>query len=57
MDYSLLLYPLWISVNNKMLNANSRLEIIRVFNNDGVRGLYRGLGPYMLLSLIVNGKF
>jgi hypothetical protein len=57
MDYSLLLYPLWISVNNKMLNANSRFEIIRVFNNDGVRGLYRGLGPYMLLSLIVNGKF
>jgi hypothetical protein len=44
-------------INNKMLNGNSRYEILKVYNNDGVRGFYRGLGPYMLLSLIVNGNF
>jgi hypothetical protein len=56
-DYSLALYPLWIVINNKMLNGNSRYEMLKVYNNDGVRGFYRGLGPYMLLSLIVNGNF
>ena len=48
---------MWIVVNNKMLNGNSRYELLKVYNNDGFRGFYRGLGPYMLLSLIVNGRF
>lgn len=56
-DYSLAVYPLWIMINNRILNGNSRYEMLKVYNNDGFRGFYRGLGPYMLLSLIVNGHF
>ncbi len=56
-DYSLAIYPLWIVINNRLINENSRYELHKVYNADGIRGFYRGFVPYFALSIIMNGHF